>query len=502
MKTQVIIIGAGPTGLALAVQLQRYNIDFIILERNDTTTHLSKAMVVHARTLEIFDQIGLADKAVEMGQPAERFLIISKGKVRGEVTIGAFGQGQSPYPFALILEQNKTEKLLAEYLIAMGSKINWGCELTGFEQGNNSVTVSYKDKSGAQYTIEADYMVGCDGASSIVRHRLGFGFSGETQERIFYVADVKMDSPITHRTDAWFVMVEKGFALFFPLEGDKHYRVIGTVPEELLAKSNIVFSDISAILKAQMNVGITFTEEYWFSTYKVHSRLAESFSHGRCFIAGDAAHIHTPAGGQGMNTGIQDAYNLAWKMAFVIKGKANESLLETYSDERRANAVNLLNTTDRLFDIFAGRGTLTNFFRHNILPVILKLVTRISFLNKRIFPTLSQIGISYPESKLTIKSKVGDITSGNRMPWFEVNGQSVYDLLKDPAYKLLYFGTGTPQKSDVADVIQLSLPPIPEIFGNHTYFYIVLRPDNYISYIGSEWHKVNEALSVTYVKQL
>src|SRR5687768_15297543 len=108
MKTQVIIIGAGPTGLALAVQLQRYNIDFIILERNDTTTHLSKAMVVHARTLEIFDQIGLADKAVEMGQPAERFLIISKGKVRGEVTIGAFGQGQSPYPFALILEQNKT----------------------------------------------------------------------------------------------------------------------------------------------------------------------------------------------------------------------------------------------------------------------------------------------------------------------------------------------------------------------------------------------------------
>lgn len=494
MKTQVIIIGAGPTGLALAVQLQRYNIDFIILERNDATTHLSKAMVVHARTLEIFDQIGLAEKAVSIGQPAQRFLLLSKGKVKGEVTIGAFGEGLSPYPFALILEQNKTEKLLAEHLTMMGDAIQWGSEISNFEPGSNNVAVTYKDKTGNEQTIEGDYMVGCDGASSMVRHHLGFGFSGETQERTFYVADVKMESPIKHRTDAWFVMVEKGFVLFFPMEGDKHYRVIGTVPDELAAKSDIAFADVSHTLKEQMKVDITFTEEYWFSTYKVHSRLAESFSKGRCFIAGDAAHIHTPAGGQGMNTGIQDAYNLAWKMAFVLKGKAPEYLLATYSDERRANAIKLLNTTDRLFDIFAGRGALTNFFRQNILPLILKMVTSANFLNRFIFPTLSQIGIKYPNSRLTVKSSLGKVNAGDRMPWFEINGKSVYNELKAPACKLLYFGSGEPKNPDFKGISLLSTDTIPEIFGSNIDFYIVLRPDNYISYIGSNWKKVNEAL--------
>mgnify|MGYP003574991973 CR=1 FL=1 len=494
MKTQVIIIGAGPTGLALAVQLQRYNIDFIILERNDATTHLSKAMVVHARTLEIFDQVELAEKAVSLGQPAERFLLISNGKIKGEVTIGVFGQGLSPYPFALILEQKKTEKILADHLTAVGSTIQWGCEVTGFKHSKNIISVTYKDKSGSEHAIEGDYMVGCDGASSLIRHQLGFGFSGETQERIFYVADVKMYSPIKHKTDAWFAMVEKGFALFFPMEGERHYRVIGTVPDALATKSDIVFTDISPLLKEQMKVDIDFTEEYWFSTYKVHSRLAESFGKGRCFIAGDAAHIHTPAGGQGMNTGIQDAYNLAWKMAFVLKGKAAESLLETYSDERKANAINLLNTTDRLFDIFAGRGILTNFFRQNILPLILKLVTSTVFLNRFIFPTLSQIGINYFHSRLTLKSKVGNVAAGDRMPWFKINERSIYDDLKEPTCKLLYFGNGTAQKSEFGDITQLSINIIPEIFGNQTEFYIILRPDNYISYIGNDWGKINEAL--------
>jgi 2-polyprenyl-6-methoxyphenol hydroxylase-like FAD-dependent oxidoreductase len=449
--------------------------------------------VVHARTLEIFDQIELADKAVQQGQVAERFLMISKGNIKGEVTVGAFGQGQSPYPFALILEQKKTEKLLADHLIETGGNIHWGCELTGFQSRKNSVTVSYKDKEGNNQTIESNYLVGCDGASSFVRHHLGFGFSGETQERTFYVADVKMESPIKHRSDAWFVMVRKGFALFFPMEGEKHYRVIGTVPDELMDKTDIAFSDISAVLKEQMKVDITFTEEIWFSTYKVHSRLAESFSKERCFIAGDAAHIHTPAGGQGMNTGIQDAYNLAWKLAFVIGGKADESLLETYSEERRANAINLLNTTDSLFDVFAGRGTLTNFFRHNILPIILRLVTSVSFLNKRIFPTLSQIGIKYPDSSLTLKSTIGNVAAGDRMPWFEINGKSIYDYLKEPNCKLLYFGT----KADIPKIpgiVNISFSTVPEVFGNNTNFYILLRPDNYISYIGKDWKKVGEAM--------
>lgn len=495
-QTQVIIIGAGPTGLALASQLHRYGIDFVILDKNPETTHLSKAMVVHARTLEIFDEIGLADKAVRSGQIAERFSILSKGKIKGQMKIGAFGQGLSPFPFALILEQSKTEKLLAGHLEAAGVQVLWNSEVTRLEENGEGITATYRDSRGVQTAVKGKYLVGCDGASSTTRHSLGFGFAGDTQERIFYVADVRMESPLTRERDAWFVMIDKGFVLFFPMEGEKHYRVIGTVPQGLGGHENIEFSTIAQDLKAQMKIDVEFTEEIWFSTYKVHSRLTETFGKGRCFIAGDAAHIHTPAGGQGMNTGIQDAYNLAWKLAFVLQEKAPTALLDTYNEERRANAVNLLKTTDTMFDILAGTGRLTNFFRMNIFPTLIGLVTKVPFLNKRIFPMLSQIGISYPDSSLSIKSTLGKVTAGDRMPWFEANGHSVYDLLKAPAYKLLYFGSHSSNTfATLPSIVQHSFTEIPKIFKGNKNFYIVLRPDNHISYLGRDREKISKALA-------
>lgn len=500
-KTKVIINGAGPTGLTLACQLLRHKIDFVILDKNEKTTHLSKAMAVQARTLEIFDEIDLADKAVNLGQAAIRFSMVARGKVRGQIKLGLFGQGMSPFPFALILEQNKTEKILAEWLYEKGGSILWGSEVLHFDETNDAVVVHYKDKNGEEHTIEGEYLVGCDGAGSLVRHQLGFKFKGDTQERMFYVADVKIESPITDQKDAYFVMIDKGFVLFFPLIEERHYRIIGTVPDGTIEKEKIQFSDIKQIIKNQLGIPMQFLEEYWFSTYKVHSRMVDSFGKGRCFIAGDAAHIHTPAGGQGMNTGIQDAYNLAWKLAFVINKKADKKLLATYNEERKENAKNLLKSTDRMFDLLAGTSLIANFIRLYIMPFILNRITKYSFLSRRIFPLLSQIGIKYPNSSLTLKSSVGKISAGSRMPYFQINGESIFDKLKDPDYKILYFGNKNNDhlqevNHNKIELIKLSFESIPTIFKNQSDFYIVVRPDNYISYIGRDPGKVKQSMDV------
>ena len=439
--TKVIINGAGPTGLALACQLQRYGIGFIILDRNEKTTHLSKAMVVHARTLEILNEIGLAENAISQGQHAGRFNMVTRGKIRGALKLSEFGKGWSQFPYALILEQSKTEKLMADYLSEHGIAIEWSSEVTHFEDGESGVTVYCKDNSGTEHQLHGDYLVGCDGAASLTRHQLGLAFEGDTEERLFYVADVKLESPFSGQENAWFVMVENGFALFFPMEGAQHYRIIGTVPGTIADKEKLQFSDIAETIKDQLQVPVSFPEEYWFSTYKVHSRMVESFRKGNCFVAGDAAHIHTPAGGQGMNTGIQDAYNLAWKLAFVIQGKADKKLLDTYNEERHANAKRLLKTTDRMFDVLAGAGWLSNLIRLYLFPLILNVVTRMGIFKRKAFPLLSMIGVKYPESALTISSKIGKIDAGDRMPYFLINGKSIHESLKDPKYKLLYFGS-------------------------------------------------------------
>jgi 2-polyprenyl-6-methoxyphenol hydroxylase-like FAD-dependent oxidoreductase len=491
IQTQVIIAGAGPTGLMLAAQLQRYGISFVIFDKNEGTSPLSKAMVVQARSLEILDEMGLADKAIAIGQQADHFSMIARGKVRGRVSLRDFGKGLSPFPFALILEQSKTERLLAEYVRAK-SDIMWRTDMARIEQSQDRVTVFCK-KDGEAFSIGADYLVGCDGASSFVRHYLGFGFKGETQERMFYVADVKLQSRITDQTDAYFAMIKRGFVLFFPLAGPKHYRVIGTVPAQVMSKPEIHFGDIKSIIAEQLGIPVSFPEEYWFSTYKVHSRMAETFYKGRCFIAGDAAHIHTPAGGQGMNTGLQDSYNLAWKLALVMQKKAGPDLLATYDFERRQNAKNLLKTTDRIFDILAGTGFLSNFFRLYVMPFVIRNVINLPYVSRRFFPLLSQIGIKYPDSPLTVDSKMGKVSAGDRMPYFETDGKSIFKELAFPGYKAVWFGTGqAPFEFEGIPIV--AVPAVPPVFGTDTNFAVVLRPDNHIAYIGKDFGQMSRVL--------
>lgn len=501
LKTQVVIVGAGPTGLGMAVQLLRYGIDFILIEKKQGSTSLSKAIVVQARTLEIFQELGLAEKAIEEGQVTMALNLFHKGKQKAFIDLAGLGEGLSPFPFALSLEQSKTEKLLAGHLSANGAQIQWGCTFTGFRQREDGVTVYYTDSKEQEQKIECAYLVGCDGASSLVRHQMGLSFEGDTVPKLFYVADVLLKSPVIHTNELFMFLIKKGFILFFPMEGKGHYRIVGILPNAGIADEQLRFADVENDIKKQIVSPVDFEELRWFSTYKVHSRKARSFSTGRCFIAGDAAHIHTPAGGQGMNTGIQDAYNLAWKLAYTLTGEADGTILNTYSAEREENAKHLLQTTDRMFDIMAGTKGWQNFIRLHFLPAFVPLITKIKALKKRIFPLVSQTAISYTNSDLTMDSSIGKVKAGVRMPYFIFSdGKTIFDYVTEPAFRILFFGDGEKKGTELFNDIKIrmkvhSFKEIPfSLFGRETDFYILLRPDNHISYIGKDVMRCREIL--------
>lgn len=495
MKTEVVIVGAGPTGLSLACQLIRYGIDFVIFDEKETTTPFSKAIGVQARTLEIYEQINLARPLIEQGWITEKARMVVGGEVRGEIELSDIGKDLSPYPYVLIVEQGRHEKLLYDFVKSNGKDVWWNTQLENFTQNDTGVTVKFKNKAGESGTIEAKYLVGCDGAKSPVRHGLGLAFEGITFERMFYVADVQIDWKFSH--DALMVFLMKHNLLaFFPMVGENRWRIVGTFSEEFSKEEgDVLYEEIEAQIKKDAEIEFDITNVNWFSTYKVHTRHVSRFSKGKCFLAGDSAHIHTPAGAQGMNTGIQDGYNLAWKMALVLKEKANGQILETYNEERLENAKSLLKTTDRLFNFVASPEPVLTYLRMYVFPYVAGVAFSFDAVKKFVFPLISQIGINYRKDSLSESDGFFAVKAGDRMPYFTVDGASIYDRLRTPKFHLITFSDGKNQElnaaktidekhADSVDFHEIPLyPNIAEIFGARETFSIFLRPDNYIGLI-------------------
>ncbi len=503
IKTDVLIVGAGPTGLSLATQLVRYGVQFVIVERNEGVTPFSKAIGVQARTLEIYEQIDLARPAVEQGAVAGKIRLLAGGEMRAELDVSQIGEGLSAYPYMLLLEQSKNEQLLYDYLQRAGKGVIWETTLESFSQDSSLVTATVKSGDGPSRVIEAKYLVGCDGSKSLTRHTLGLKFEGSTVERMFFVADVAIDWKFSH--DALHGCLSRDSLLaFFPLKGDKRYRIVGTFPEEFAKdEGDVLYEEIEARIKEEAKVDLDIQDVFWFSTYKVHTRHVNKFSEGRCFLAGDSAHIHTPAGGQGMNTGIQDGYNLAWKLALMLQGEAQETLLDSYNEERLENAKNLTRSTDRMFQFLAGSEWFLAFLRTSVLPSIAKYMLGLDSVKHVIFPTISQIGINYRHGSLS--EHAGDenysVKAGDRLPYFLIDGVSVYDRLRQPKFHLLVFagnssGAGNSEAAgdghalerygDWIDTHAIVLEPhISRIFDTSESFTVLLRPDNYIGFIAS-----------------
>jgi hypothetical protein len=344
-------------------------------------------------------------------------------------------------------------------------------------------------------TVDAKIMVACDGAKSIVRHALGLKFEGSTFERMFYVADVEVDWEFGHDALQVFLMKESLLA-FFPMVGDKRFRIVGTFPEEFAKdEGDILFGEIEERIKSDTELEhFDISNVNWFSTYKVHTRHVDKFSVGRVFLAGDSAHIHSPAGGQGMNTGIQDGYNLAWKLAWVLTGRSSTELLNTYNEERLPNAEQLTKTTDRFFGLVASPEPFLVFTRLYIFPYIAQFLFRLDPVKRFVFPRISQIQINYEDDSLSRQAGSYKVKAGDRMPWFRIDGRSIYDDLREPTFHLLVFADGKtdisafhPPAAESMDRHDYSLfPHIAELFGSTGSFFVILRPDNYIGLISND----------------
>jgi 2-polyprenyl-6-methoxyphenol hydroxylase-like FAD-dependent oxidoreductase len=497
-KTDVLIVGAGPTGLALAVQLIRHGIDFLIVDKREGITPYSKAIGVQARTLEIYEQINLADRLVDQGLITKGVRLLEGGEARAEVPLSTLGEGKSPYPFLLIVEQSKHEHLLYDFLKAHGHDVRWQTTLSDFSQDDAGVAGTIVDTNGEKQMVQAQYLVACDGAKSSVRTALGLTFEGSTLERLFYVADVQLKWEFPHDMLTACLARDRSTA-FFPMPGEDRYRIVGVFPEDSdKTEGEIPYDEIEKQILEDTQLQLDVYQVNWFSTYKVHSRRVNRFSVGRCFVAGDAAHIHSPAGAQGMNTGIQDGYNLAWKLALVLRGEADPRILDTYNEERVEVAERLLETTDRMFDLLVNPAWLLSFVRRQIFPRVASFVVGLDSVNQFIFPLISQIGITYRGHTLSLDTDQDfEVKPGDRMPYFVIDGKGIYDWLHAPKFHLLSFSNEVEpdeharkaiqsEFASVVDHVVLPLHPrVAEIFGSDKPFSVLLRPDNYIGFISS-----------------
>jgi 2-polyprenyl-6-methoxyphenol hydroxylase-like FAD-dependent oxidoreductase len=404
----------------MAAQLLRYGVQPIIIDSKQGPTNHSKALAVQARSLEIYRQMGVIDRVISGGKQAEGVSFTDNGKKVAALSLSNVGKGQTPFPFVHLYQQSKNERLLLDFLTQNCCPVYWNTTLITLEQTPQQAVVQLQTQQGV-VNITCDWVIGADGAHSTARKQLQIPFTGDTYRHEFYLADVELDNKELSGYEVQLFLSKKGFAGFFPMPENNCYRIIGNLPELTGINKNLALEDILPQLNGIIGLPVKVVRNNWFTTYRLHHRMADSFRKQRCFLVGDAAHIHSPVGGQGMNTGLQDAYNLAWKLAGVINNQLNAPILDSYAAERMPVARELLNTTDKVFKIVLSQGLLMNLFKKWIMPRLLKFVWSRKSWRGIFFKRLSQINISYRDSLINLHlSNAVKIKAGDRLPYLKV----------------------------------------------------------------------------------
>ena len=422
----VLVVGAGPTGMMLSLWLQRLGVSHRIVDGASSSGQTSRALVVHARTLELYRQLGLAEAVIAKGTRIESLVVHHNGTPRGVVPVGLGGQGLSKYPFILSITQDEHEALQEATLAERGVTVERSVEcVEATPDGADRMKVTLR-AHGRDEHLTAGYVIGCDGAHSRVRQSAGIEMLGGTYDRAFFVADVLHSGPPSTQGQMNMCLSREDFCMIIPMPHQPgRARLIGFVPRagESLRPEQGTFDDVRPAV-ARNAPKLHVDEVNWFARYRVHHRVAAHFRQGRVFLCGDAAHIHSPVGGQGMNTGLGDATNLAWKLAAVVRGsEAPDALLDTYEKERQPFAHKLVNTTDAMFTRLTGDGFLSLFLRNVMVPFIAPHIIRLLGLGPTIFKRVSQIEIAYRASPLSVDAAAAGAKAaakaGDRLPWAE-----------------------------------------------------------------------------------
>jgi 2-polyprenyl-6-methoxyphenol hydroxylase-like FAD-dependent oxidoreductase len=394
--TDVLVVGAGPTGLTLAAQLQAFGTPVRVIDRQHDQAHESRALAIQPRTLEVLAGLGLADVMVERGNPTVG-LQIHAGNRTVEVPLFDIGLDDTAYPFLLFLSQATTESLLDDHLRRHDVAVERGVALTGLDQHADHVRCTVTHDDGHTEHIEARYVVGCDGAHSTVRALAGIEFAGASYPQTFVLADLDADG--LDAGAAHVFLSGAGMLFFFPLGAPAPWRMLGwplrPVPPADAAPS---LSELQTLASTYAGEPLGLHEPVWKTYFRLQHRHATAYRSGRAFVAGDAAHVHSPAGAQGMNTGIQDAWNLGWKLALVCAGTAHPRLLDSYQAERQPVGRDVLRFTDRAFTIATSTRRRHRFIRTRVAPALAPLVTHLPYLRAAGFRAMSELAIGYRHS--------------------------------------------------------------------------------------------------------
>ncbi|KRG08628.1 FAD-dependent monooxygenase [Staphylococcus sp. NAM3COL9] len=485
MINEVLIVGAGPSGLAMAISLSNQGIPFKIIDKNKGPGTASRAMALQARVLEFYQQLGFSNKVVAKGILVNTINVYKDSKVVAQLPVGKIGKGISPYPYVLSLPQDVHERILVDELEKRGGQISWNHDLLRFEDDGDAVTATINTPDG-EITKTFSYICGCDGASSVVRKSLNLDFPGGTYHQMFFVADVENSSALKEASMGFH---DNYFCLGFPIRTTGQLRLIGLIPEALVVDGDAPQTLTPLIPHVERILPIQVNKVNWYSSYRSHHRVAEKFRLGRAFLCGDAGHIHSPAGGQGMNTGISDALNLAWKLSAVLTEKASPKLLDTYEPERIKFAQRLVKTTDKAFQIMSNSQMVKNF----VIPFFASKLLRFNTLKQLMFKTISQTNINYRHSELS-SGEYGDIKGGDRLPWVHTNNINNFEPLKSYDWQLHAYGQVNQALKQLAFETGVPLYDVPwnrtvNAKGIKENSVFLVRPDSYVS-VATDLHNL------------
>ncbi|SEA20691.1 FAD-dependent monooxygenase [Paraburkholderia sartisoli] len=422
----VLIVGAGPTGLAAAMSLARARIPVRLIDRASQPAPHSRAIGIQARTLELLEQHRIVEPFLELGHRARAANLYSNGQRRARLD---FDPLQTRYPYLLFIDQSITERLLAGHLETLGVKIERGVEMTGFAQGSAGLSATLRRADGHVETLHPSYLIAADGAHSGVRHRLGVSFSGKTFQQTFLLADVEAD--VDWPDDEFHIFASgEGLAGMFPM-GEERYRLIADhplqpfQPHEAMSMNGEApppseipstppsLDECTAIIGRRVRHPVTLKSLNWSSYFHLNSRMVGQLRAERVFLAGDAAHVHSPAGAQGMNTGIQEAFNLGWKLARVLSGEAPDRLLDTYHLERHPIERDVLRQTSFVTQLAEADHGPLKMLRERVMPVL----SALGPLRDAARRTVSELSIQYRRSPLTLERVLdGGPRAGERAP--------------------------------------------------------------------------------------
>jgi 2-polyprenyl-6-methoxyphenol hydroxylase-like FAD-dependent oxidoreductase len=484
----VLIVGAGPVGLTVALELVRFGVPVRIIDKAPAASTTSKALAVWPRTLEMLAASGVTDDLIAAGVRARGNRIFHGDRVLVELNFDTIA---SAYPFVLFVTQDQTERILTEHLERLGVTIDRGVELTSVLQDEDGISAVLLHGAGTIEATKTAWLIGCDGAHSFIRHALGKSFDGTTNPSDFILADLYLagEHPFSHSAMSMFAH-HNGMLAIFPI-GKERFRIIadlGRATEEHRATPTL--ADVQGILDERGPGGLTAHDPVWLSPFRINERQVSSYRTARMFLAGDAAHVHSPAGGQGMNTGIQDACNLAWKLALVVRGEASgDVLLESYDAERHPIAKHVIAQTATLTSVM----TLKNQIGQSIRNVVLHALFGIPAVEHAAENVLSEITIGYPKSVLSSTAPDAFIApkAGARVPPQDTDVTAG----KNDAPRFTVFARNDAEARAFVTDHRTIVDPVIRTPFNPDGLWLV-RPDGYVGHVAraGDWKSAREYL--------